>query len=120
MHCLLKLNDCWLTVDLSDAFTLGKCVRLIDVCHILSDLGDQTFGTERLALRVLQATLGKGVPKNEENIVEVETLDKDGKLIQIPIINMIAGVTNTVSTLSLAVVGRLATKVACFPLSPLI
>ena len=45
---------------------------------------------------VLQATLGKGVAKGEENIVEVQTLDKDGKLIRIPIINMIAGVTNTV------------------------
>ena len=46
---------------------------------------------------MLQATLGKGVAKGEENIVEVQTLDKDGKLIRIPIINMIAGVTNTVS-----------------------
>lgn len=47
-------------------------------------------------LFVKMATLGKGTEKGEEHVVQVETADKDGKMLKIPIINMVAGVNNTV------------------------
>jgi len=55
---------------------------------------DYDFMTHTLELKM--ATLGKGCEKGAEQIVSVETKDKDGKTITTPLVNMQAGVLATI------------------------
>ncbi|KAL8565965.1 hypothetical protein ACOMHN_054950 [Nucella lapillus] len=48
-------------------------------------------------LLVKMATLGQGLTKDQEQIVEVETTDADEKMIKIPVINMVAGKNSMVN-----------------------
>lgn len=48
-------------------------------------------------LYVKMATLGKACEAGEEQVVTVETKDKDAKLVKIPVVNMVKGVNNTLN-----------------------
>nr|KAG5714202.1 hypothetical protein BaRGS_018419 [Batillaria attramentaria] len=48
-------------------------------------------------LYVKLATLGKNALKNEENIVEIETMNFIGEIVKQPMLNLVSGVNNTVA-----------------------
>ncbi|KAL8568008.1 hypothetical protein ACOMHN_029183 [Nucella lapillus] len=52
----------------------------------------------RQRLNITMATLGKGVSKTEEQIVEVETLNADHTALRIPLVNMVSSHQNTILT----------------------
>lgn len=57
---------------------------------------DDDFLIHTLYIRL--ATLGKAALKNEENIVEIETMNFMGEVVKQPLLNLVSGLNNTVST----------------------